>query len=108
VELYNGNDQPVSLAGWQIDDDEGGSIPYALPPGTVIAARGFLLFFGNITHLNFGNTRDRVRLLHADGTVHEEFAYATAYADRSYSKTVDGGTEWTVLYSPSPGRPNGQ
>ncbi len=107
VELYNGGLLPVDVGGWALDDEaDAGSQFYFIPQGTVIPPRGFLVLFGKQTGLNFANTRDVVRLLYRDGTLLEEFRYYDTWPDRSFSKTADGGHEWTYWYPPSPGAPN--
>lgn len=107
IELHNAGAQPVDVSGWALDDEENAGSPlYFLPAGTLIPARGFLLLFGKETGLNLANTRDALRLLHRTGAVLEEYRYYSTWRDRSFSKTVDGGQEWTFWYPPSPGQPN--
>ena len=108
VELYNSASAPVDVSGWALDDEaDAGSHLYFLPAGAVIAPHGYLLLFGKQTGLNFANTKDVVRLLYHNGELLEEFRYFATWADRSFSKTADGGQEWTYWYPPSPGRQNG-
>lgn len=107
VELYNAALTPINVGGWALDDEaDAGSQIYFLPAGTIIAPHGFLLLFGRETGINFANTKDVVRLLYRDGTLLEEYRYYATWADRSFSKMVDGGQTWTIWYPPSPGLPN--
>lgn len=116
IELYNANDLAVNVGGWQLDDVDdtagrafygsAGSRTYVIPPGTVIPARGFLVFFRAQTGVALNNDGDQVRLLHPDGVVVEAFEYPTSGNDEAYSKTADGGAEWTRDYPPSPGSSN--
>jgi len=108
IELYNANDFVVDLSGWQVDDVAGGgSTPYTLPAGTMLAARGFLPLWSRDTNIALNNSGgDAVRLLRPDGVEMESYAYTAAPADGAYSKTVDGGAEWTQAYPPSPGATN--
>ncbi len=107
VELYNAAPLPMDVSGWALDDEaDAGSPLYFLPAGTVIPPHGFLLLFGAQTGINLANTKDVVRLLYRNGALLEEYRYWATWADRSFSKTTDGGHEWTYWYPPSPGRPN--
>jgi hypothetical protein len=118
IELYNANDIALDLSGWRLDDmDDGflqprflfgpdGSPPYTLPAGTIAPARGFLLFFRSQTGIALNNDGDWVRLLRPDGVVVEAVEYPSSRNDEAYSKTSDGGSEWTRSYPPSPGASN--
>ncbi len=107
VELYNANDVAVDLSGWQVDDADGGSPPYTLPAGSTVAAQGFLTLWRRESGVALNNSGgDSVRLLRSDGAVVESHAYTAAPADGAYSKTVDGGGDWTTAYPPSPGASN--
>jgi len=107
IELYNSGQEPVDLAGWQLDDEEGGSRPYPIPAGVSIAPGGFLVFYKWETGVSLNNDGDKVRLLRPDGVVADQYSYSAHPGyDRSYSRTVDGGGVWTGTYPPSPGRSN--
>ena len=111
IELYNAGGQAVDLGGWKLDDSAAGaqaevSSPYVIPPGTILPAKGFLLFFGSQTHVGLNNNGDSVRLLWPDGTEVERFVYETATWGSAFSKEKDGGQNWTATYPPSPGQPN--
>jgi len=107
IELYNGADLAVDIGGWQLDDvPAGGSTPYVIPAGTVISAHGHLLLFWRQTRIVLNNSGDVVRLLYPGGDTAQEYVYGNAAYDRSFSRTVDGGSVWTDGYPPSPGRSN--
>ncbi|HNS03047.1 MAG TPA: lamin tail domain-containing protein, partial [Anaerolineae bacterium] len=108
IELYNANDFAVDLSGWRVDDvANGGSTPYTLPAGTTIPARGFLALWSRDTGIALNNSGgDSVRLLRPDGVEVESTSYTQTSADQAYSKTVDGGDQWTRSYPPSPGASN--
>jgi len=107
IELYNGADRAVNIGGWQLDDvPAGGSKPYVIPAGTVISAHGYLLLFWRQTRIVLNNSGDVVRLLYPGGDTAQEYVYGSAAYDRSFSRTVDGGSVWTDGYPPSPGRSN--
>ena len=83
-----------------------GSQPYVLPPGTIVSAHGFLTLFRSQSGVVLNNDGDWVRLLRPDGLVVEATTYTTSDDDKAYSKTLDGGDQWTSDYPPSPGHTN--
>jgi DNA/RNA endonuclease YhcR with UshA esterase domain len=103
----------VDLGGWVLDDEpevgaagSEGTAPYIIPAGTIIEAGGFVVLYRSETGVALNNDGDEVRLLGPDGLVLDSFTYDTAERDGSWSRTVDGGGEWTLGYPPSPGRSN--
>ena len=107
IELYNAGLVSIDVSGWFLDDiANGGSPPYALPAGTLMPPNGFLLVFSAQTHLALNNGGDTVRLVRPDGVEIETASYASSHADQAYSKTIEGGGDWTATYPPSPGGPN--
>jgi uncharacterized protein YdeI (BOF family) len=116
IELFNAADRAVDVGGWQLDDSPGSlaatgaegelSIPYVIPVGTTIPARGFLVFFGSETHVGLNNTGDSVRLLWPNSVEVERFDYVSALWGKAFSKEQNGGQRWTTAYPPSPGRAN--
>jgi DNA/RNA endonuclease YhcR with UshA esterase domain len=107
IELYNANDFAVDLEGWQVDDVVGGSTPYVLPVGAVIQPRAFLVLYSAQSKIALNNSGgDSVRLLRPDDVVVDDYTYTATRADEAYSRTSDGGGEWTHSYPPSPGAPN--
>ena len=118
IELFNAGPAPVDLGGWMLDDVDDsqnrvrsffapdGSRPFVIPAGTVVDPGGFVLFFRSETDVTLNNDGDWVRLLRPDAVVAEAFEYTSSRDDQAYSKTLDGGDEWTRSYPPSPGRSN--
>jgi len=108
IELYNPGSTAVGLGGWQLDDvAEGGSAPYTIPAGRVIQPGGFLVFFKRETGIALDNDGDWVRLLRPDGSAADEHRYTHSPGyDRSFSRTVDGGGEWTDDYPVTMGSSN--
>ena len=118
IELFNAGPAPVDLGGWMLDDVDDsqnrvrsffapdGSRPFVIPAGTVVDPGGFVLFFRSETDVTLNNDGDWVRLLRPDAVVAETFEYTSSRDDQAYSKTLDGGDEWTRSYPPSPGRSN--
>jgi len=99
IELYNPFDENLELTGLKLDDQEGGSSPYALT-GT-ISANDYLIISVEDSGLSLNNSTDEVRLLLEDTEL-----WAIPYADveegLSYA-LVDGAYQWTT---PTPGSLN--
>ncbi len=107
IELYNAGDAAIDVSGWWLDDQDGGTQPWSIPDGTLIEARGFLLFFRSQTGVALNNDGDSARLFAPDGvSVMDEMTYDHSSEDVPWSRTVDGAGEWTDTYAPSPGGPN--
>ncbi|MDQ7030653.1 MAG: lamin tail domain-containing protein [Ardenticatenia bacterium] len=104
VELYNPLDEPVSLAGWLLDDGDGGSRPYRLPTGTLIPPRGYLVLHRSRTGVALNDAGDEVRLFARDGTLVDRVAFGRLPVDQSLSNDGAGGfqADWAV----TPGAPN--
>ena len=101
VELYNSGSADVTLAGYAIDDAEGGSAPYSFPEATILADGYYVVQLPN-SMLN--NSGDVVRLLRPDGVEVDRVPYASSTADWSYNRAEDG--EWYESDQTSFGAPN--
>lgn len=88
VRLFNSGDRVVDLANWYIDDGEGGTAPYRLPSGTVIAPHGYLVV--DLPKAMLNNNGDTVRLLRPDGTPADSIDYSDSQPDVSRSRAADG------------------
>ncbi|MBN1258157.1 lamin tail domain-containing protein [Candidatus Peregrinibacteria bacterium] len=104
VEFYNPSAAPVDLGGWYLDDAEGGSKPYAIPPGTVVAPGSYLVLRAPTVFLSFKNSADIVRLLSPEKEVKETVTYADAKENQAYAKNAQGIFVW--VSSATPGSAN--
>lgn len=102
IELHNGGMQDIDLAGWSIDDDDGGkgSKAKTIPPGAVIPAGGYILFDKSLTNLSLKNAGETVSLLLPDGTIAHTLAYPNTAKGRAYAQTETG--EFCLTYAPTP------
>jgi len=106
IELYNDAPQAINLSGWQLDDANGGSSTYKIPNGTLIDAKGFLVFFGSETHIGLNNDGDTVRLLYPDGTVADKKQYNPLTTNQSEGRSPDGAEHWVIQCIPTPRKSN--
>ncbi|MBU0661282.1 lamin tail domain-containing protein [Patescibacteria group bacterium] len=75
IELYNPTPNDISLAGFYLDDMEGGSRPYKFIENTVIPAESYLVFDREDTKIALNNTVDAVRILDEQKQVIQEVHY---------------------------------
>jgi len=101
VELYNTASTSADISSWYIDD-AGGTTYFTVPPQTIIAPQSCLIFSSDF---NFNkSSTDVVRLFDNTGApttssakLIEQYSYAKAPdANYSFSKKIDGGTEWQI------------
>jgi len=105
IELINVGSTAVSLKGWKLDDDEGGSAAFKLPDIT-LQPRQIAVFYASETNLSLSDGGDTVRLFGVGGYTADIFTYPVATsADVSWCRLPDGGG-WIFDCRPSPGRPN--
>ena len=102
IELYNSGSEVVSLAGWKLDDSEGGSKPFVFPIGTEIKASEYQIWSKVATKLALNNSDDSVRLLAPDGQLITSVDYKETKESQSYEYSFDD-EEWRWQPSPTPG-----
>lgn len=105
VELYNSTDQEVSVAGWQIDDGEGGSAPFTIPHegnSAFIPPKSYKVYV--ITAAKFNNSGDTVRLLRPDATIAEQISFQAIGSGVSLAKDQTGA--WHETTTPTPTQAN--
>jgi len=100
IELKNSGQTNLDLAGWKIDDGDGGSSPYALPQGSVIAPQGFLLLKRVDTKIALNNTFDSVRLFNPEENLVSQVDFEEVKEGLSYALGNDGQWAWTEILTP--------
>lgn len=103
IELYYDGASPLDLAGFKLDDEEGGSPAYKIPENKIFPGQ-YLLFPRQETKLALNNTGDKVRLFDAQGNLIQETVYSgTVPEGLSWSRQSGGQYIWTA---PTPGDVN--
>lgn len=103
IELKNISDHSVSLLGWQIDDEEGGSKPYSLGDIT-IGGESFLLLKNDKTNITLNNSADAVRLITPSGVEYEKIPYTKIAPNESWART--GSNQWKLTKTLTPSEEN--
>lgn len=105
IEVYNGGSEAVNLAGWKLDDSEGGSSPYVFEAGTSLLPHSYLVRYRSQTKLALNNNDDSVRLLTPAGEVRSVFSYQDGSGEgESYNRISD--SVWQVSTQATPGAAN--
>lgn len=105
IELKNTSDHEVSLRGWQLDDEEGGSKPYTFKD-EIIGAESFIMMSNTVTRLTLNNTKDAVRLINPGGTTTSSYAYQKVETGESWARLRNG--TWNLTADTTPGEENSQ
>ena len=106
IELYNTGPDGVDLAGWKLDDIDGGTSPYEIASGSSIASSAFLVFEKAESRIALNNDGDTVRLLNSEGSVVDSYSYGSTSQDVSIGRTTNGGGSWVTCTSPTKGSGN--
>ena len=112
IELHNGGDSAVNLAGWSLSDDADPR-KYVFPPGVNLLAGGYLVVWADdLTdapglHAGFalGRTGETVLLFDSQTNRVDAISFGLQLADYSIGR-VDPGTGAWELTEPTPGGPN--
>ncbi|MDB6071092.1 MAG: hypothetical protein JWL81_2263 [Verrucomicrobiales bacterium] len=97
LELHNPGATPVDLSGWRLGD----AVDYAFPPGTQLAAGGFLVVNNNQFSGSLANSGDRIRLRDFTDTIIDEVPY---FDDGRWPDAADGGGSTLELTDPAADR----
>lgn len=95
VELYNPNDFDIALDGWVIDDEDGGSKPFAIAD-RVIGPQSYVVLGKEEIKITLNNTSDEARLFDLSGALIDSVRYDDAVEAQSYAKTDDDLWLWTA------------
>ena len=101
IELYNGGESTVDLAGWTIKDaSKNGS--YVFPKDTIVNVSDYILFFRSVFEFALNNSgAETLSLFMPDDTLVDTISYSeTAKEGRSYSRTGSGAWRWSKTQTP--------
>lgn len=99
AELYYDGVLPLDLAGFKLDDEEGGSAAYKITEKKIFPGQ-YLIFSRQETKLAFNNTGDAARLFDNQGNLIQETVYKSAAPEGlSWSRQANGQYIWTAFTS---------
>ncbi|MDF1694527.1 MAG: CotH kinase family protein [Saprospiraceae bacterium] len=121
IELYNDGDVDVDLSGYHLSDKASKPGKWEIPSGTIIPAKGFLVFWcsgrdevcdNNHFHTNFklAQTKDNETLLFTmpDESIIDEIPLGLVLVESSWCRSTDGGEDWLICTNPSLGSSNNE
>lgn len=102
IELYNGGDKEIDLAGGSLSDASGKI--YAIPKNTAIPAKSYKVFYRKQTGIVLNNDQDTIDLKDSSGKKIDNVSYADGAEGKSYSLS---GKNWQWS-DPTPAKANFQ
>lgn len=115
VELYNPTSQTVSLQGCYVSDDPANLKKHRLTSRAgVVPAKGYkVLWFDHHSKWALSQIDDKLDydggtfcISDENGVLIGSQTYPEAISRTSYARTTDGGAEWGITATPTPGRSN--
>jgi len=107
IEIYNNSSSSVNLGGYYLTDNLNTPLKWQIPSGTIIPAKGFLIFWadgydtpsGNeirYHHLNFKLSKngEEIGLFSPEGNLIDSIIYDPQISDVSYGRKPDGSNSW--------------
>jgi hypothetical protein len=119
IELYNAGSIGVNIGGYYLSDDTASKALWAIPEGVYLPSHGYLRIWasgrdesvdGNY-HTNFRLTQskpepDWIVLSGPTGAILDKVHLQVTQMDHSRGRTVNGGNEWSIFTTPTPGSSN--
>jgi hypothetical protein len=106
IELYNHGNVAVDLSGCTLSDDPETN-KFAIPNGTTIPARGFVVFTESQLGFGLGADGESVYLRGTNGaTVLDALEFGAQENGVSFGRSPDGAVEWSRLNAPTLGTNN--
>jgi hypothetical protein len=119
IEIYNFGDDVVDIGGMYLTDDLSSPVRWRVPDNnpavTTIPSKGYLLIWADgetnqgTLHASFRLSADgeEIGLFATDGsTLIDSVTFGSQDEDASYGRLPDGGDNWQVFASPTPGQSN--
>jgi hypothetical protein len=116
IEIYNPNNFRINLSNYYFSDNLNNLSKSQLRSSgnQIIEANSYRVFFATgeinaITHLNFSlsSSGERVLMIGRDGkTIIDSMSFGQQYADISYGRITDGGTNTGYFQTPNPNQTN--
>jgi hypothetical protein len=114
IELYNGGSEPLDIGGLFMSDSLNDPFLHRIsseyPDSTTIPAGGYKIIWADnseeqgILHLGFkiSKTGEAIGLFDFMGEVIDSVSYPFISPNLSWSRSLDGESDWTICHSPTP------
>ena len=96
ITLKNIDQQPINLAGWELDDRAGGSKAFRFPTSSYIGAGQEKVLLASETHLSLTDTGDEIWLRDAQGRTIDFVSYGRIERGTTWQRSASGVGEWFV------------
>jgi hypothetical protein len=96
IEIVNRGETKVNLLNWRLDDEEGGSKPYAFPSPLYLNSLEAYTVRRNESGLALNNDRDSVRIFSPLGHLIDSVDYEKAKEGDIYIRGDDGKWSWSL------------
>jgi len=115
IEFYNAGAEAVDLNGWSLTDNLEDTLKWRFPGGVSISPGEFLLVWADgkdlqqtNLHTNFklSITGEKIVLFDPLKVLVDSLSYGQQWQDISYGRQPDGGIDWHLFDSPTPGTSN--
>ncbi len=112
IELYNGNAFPLPAGGMRLSDNPGNPDKWQIPAGIVIPPYGFLIIRadgdGNGLHTSYklAQEGESLSLYSPAGILLDSISFGSQFPDIAFGRVADGAPQWSLLSTPTPGKPN--
>jgi hypothetical protein len=118
IEIYNYGDEAVDIGGMYLADNPTSAgrwrVPNTNPSITTIPSHGYLLIWADeeagegILHAGFKLSAggEQIGLYDAGGNLIDSITFGPQNGNESYGRLPDGGDNWQVFTSPTPGASN--
>lgn len=100
IELYNRSKEKISISGWRLDDQEGGSKQYIFPEDIYLDPESYRVIRRAESNLALNNNADEVRLSDGEGVLIEKIGYEKARENLSFARNKDDKFYWTEKLTP--------
>ena len=117
IEIYNAHPTAFfDMTGYHLSNDANDPTLWQIPGGFIAPNSRVLVFCSNrniasgmVFHANFNLTQlrpDQIILADPNGNILEQYDMFVTQINHSYGRLEDGGTEWGVFNTPTPGQTN--
>ncbi|MBL4755113.1 MAG: CotH kinase family protein [Flavobacteriales bacterium] len=112
IELYNKSNDTIDLSGYFLTDNLARPNKWALPNGSLIAPKGYLLVWadnkneGLHTSFNLNIRREELGLYDPGLVEIDALQYGSQYRNLTYGRIGDGSKNWGYLLDATPGARN--